>query len=150
MESSNQFPACFHRVTIKGLCVRDGKVLLGRESEALSGKWELPGGGLDFGEDIREGFAREVMEETGLTVTKMDTRPMYVWTHRYEKRRKLDWFYSLVVAYRIELEDLNFTPSDECAELRFFSKEELESMDVCGQTVGLAKLFNPADFSTPF
>lgn len=150
MESSTQFPDCFHRVTIKGLCVRDGKVLLGRESAALSNKWELPGGGLDFGEDIRLGFAREIEEETGLTIRKMDTRPTYVWTHKYEHKRKLDWYYSFVVAYRVEFEDLNFTPSDECAELRFFSREEITSMDVCGQTVGLAALFNPADFPDPF
>jgi 8-oxo-dGTP diphosphatase len=33
------------------------------------GKWHLPGGGLDFQEDPREGLVREVHEETGLAVT---------------------------------------------------------------------------------
>ncbi|GAB7003148.1 hypothetical protein JCM18899A_06190 [Nocardioides sp. AN3] len=33
------------------------------------GKWHLPGGGLDFGEDPRAGLTREVHEETGLAVT---------------------------------------------------------------------------------
>lgn len=28
---SNNFPACFHRVTIKGLVVKDGKILLYKE-----------------------------------------------------------------------------------------------------------------------
>ena len=49
---SKDFPACFHRVTIKGLVVKDEKILLLKESPKLSEKWELPGGGLDFGEDI--------------------------------------------------------------------------------------------------
>lgn len=34
-----------------------------------AGKWHLPGGGLDFQEDPREGLVREVHEETGLAVT---------------------------------------------------------------------------------
>jgi len=150
MEQSPHFPPAFHRVTIKGLCVRDGKLLMIRESDALSGKWELPGGGLDFGEDIRLGFEREVEEEMGLKVTRMATRPMYVWPHRYENKRKMEWFYSFVVAYRIELQDLVFTPTDECAELKFFSRDELRDMNLCGQVKHLSNIFNPEDFTEPF
>ena len=122
MEHSTEFPDCFHRVTIKGLCVREGKVLLAREAESLSGKWELPGGGLDFGENIREAFTREVQEEMGLKVTKMSERPVYVWTHRYEKKRNLQWYYSCVLAYQVDFEDLNITQSRECERIEFFSK----------------------------
>lgn len=151
MEQSPHFPPAFHRVTIKGLCVRDGKLLLIRESEALSGKWELPGGGLDFGEDIRLGFAREIEEEMGLTLRKMDTRPMYAWPHRYDgNKRGLEWFYSFVVAYRIEFEHLDITPTDECAEVAFFSKEEMAGLKLSGQVTDLANIFNPDDFSEPF
>ena len=60
---SNFFPDSFHRVTVKALVVKNGKVLLIKESPELSGKWELPGGGLDFGEEIHEGLKREVEEE---------------------------------------------------------------------------------------
>lgn len=150
MESSTQFPDCFHRVTIKGLCVRDGKILLVRESESLSNKWELPGGGLDFGEDIRTGFEREVAEEMGLKIRRMDAQPRYVWTCRFENWRSLEWFYSIIIAYRIEFEDLNFTPSDECAEIRFFSIEELADLNLGRQLNQLKRVFNPADFPDPF
>jgi ADP-ribose pyrophosphatase YjhB (NUDIX family) len=34
----------------------------------LKGKWSLPGGKLELGETLLEGVAREVLEETGLTV----------------------------------------------------------------------------------
>jgi ADP-ribose pyrophosphatase YjhB (NUDIX family) len=33
-----------------------------------AGKWTLPGGGLDFGEDPKNASVREVLEETGLQV----------------------------------------------------------------------------------
>lgn len=97
---STFFPDCFHRVTIKGLCVRDGKILLMREAKSMSGKWELPGGGLDFGEDIKSALQREVKEEMGLKITKISDKPVYIWTHRYESNaRNIGWYYSLVLAF---------------------------------------------------
>lgn len=145
------FPDCFYRVTIKGLCVRDGKLLLARESESLSGqKWELPGGGLVFGEDIPTAFRREIEEEMGLKVTKMSKAPIYTWTWKYENRRGIDWFYSCVLAYRVEFEDLNITPSEECEAIEFFSVEEMKQLGLGGQVTPLPGIFNPADFTEPF
>jgi len=37
--------------------------------EKDTGKWTLPGGGLDFGESPESGAVREALEETGLTIT---------------------------------------------------------------------------------
>jgi hypothetical protein len=39
----------------------------------------------------------------------------------------MDWYYSLVLGYEIEVENLDFIPSDECEEIGFFSKAELEA-----------------------
>src|SRR3954453_14998220 len=48
----------------------DEEVLLTRMSSRtrIPGRWTLPGGGLDHGEDPREALRREVFEETGLHV----------------------------------------------------------------------------------
>ena len=151
--TSKDFPACFHRVSIKGLCVRDGKVLLSRESEKLGGSWELPGGGLEFGEDIQESFKREIEEESGLRVSKMSDRPIYAFTTRIEKWRGMEWYYTLILAYRVEFDDASFRPTDECLETRFFSKEELEAIDFSQtnpQTESFKKIFDPADFEEGF
>ncbi len=150
MERSKDFPDSFYRVTVKGLCVRDGKVLLMLEPKARSGKWEMPGGGLDFGEDIKIGFKRELEEEMGLKVTKISQAPVYVWTHKFKERRGLDWYYSLVLAYRVEFESLDFKETEECEDLSFFSKEELSKIELAGQTKELPGLFNPEDFKEPF
>ena len=48
------------------LVFKDGKILLLKESPKLSGTWELPGGGLDFGENIYEGLKREIEEDLGV------------------------------------------------------------------------------------
>ena len=54
----------FQRVGSYAVCVRDGAVLLTRFTR--SGRWTLPGGGVDHGEDPRDAVVREVLEETGL------------------------------------------------------------------------------------
>lgn len=43
-------------------------VLVRRRFEPLAGRWTLPGGGLEVGETLEQGAAREVLEETGLVV----------------------------------------------------------------------------------
>jgi 8-oxo-dGTP diphosphatase len=59
------------RIAAYGVC-RDtqGRILLARASPAISahGRWFLPGGGVQHGEDPTDSLAREVEEESGLTV----------------------------------------------------------------------------------
>jgi 8-oxo-dGTP diphosphatase len=43
-------------------------LIVRRASEPLKGEWSIPGGVLELGEKLREGVAREVLEETGLEV----------------------------------------------------------------------------------
>jgi 8-oxo-dGTP diphosphatase len=54
----------WQRVGAYAICVQDGAVLLSRFTR--SGRWTLPGGGVDHGEDPRDAVVREVFEETGL------------------------------------------------------------------------------------
>ena len=56
------------RVGSYAVCVRDGAVLLARWIGSEPPRWTLPGGGLDHGEDPRDGAIREVEEETGYRV----------------------------------------------------------------------------------
>ena len=53
-----------------GAVVLDGaQVLLIKRGHApLKGQWSLPGGGVEIGETLEQAIAREVLEETGLTV----------------------------------------------------------------------------------
>jgi 8-oxo-dGTP diphosphatase len=53
--------------------LRDTDVLLiQRGKEPGLGKWALPGGGVNFGEDVITAALRELHEETGLHATSMD------------------------------------------------------------------------------
>lgn len=55
-------PKEIQQISIKGLLCRDGKVLF---LKSLTGRWELPGGRMDFGETAEEAFKREMGEELG-------------------------------------------------------------------------------------
>lgn len=70
------------RIAMKALIVDDeGKVLLLREADTYEegtniGRYGLPGGRINPGEPFMDGLNREIMEETGLTVTI--GKPVYV------------------------------------------------------------------------
>ena len=60
---------------------KQGKVLaIHRTKTAPSspGKWDLPGGSLNFGEEPKKGIAREAREETGLLIDNI--MPFEVWS----------------------------------------------------------------------
>ncbi len=64
-------PTRRRRVGAYGLAVARGSVLLCRVSDGYpgAGRWTLPGGGLEHGEDPLEGLVREFHEETGMVAT---------------------------------------------------------------------------------
>src|SRR6266481_3123094 len=68
MASSREYPER-PLVGVGGVIIDQGRALLIRRgSEPLLGEWSIPGGTLELGETLEEGVARELLEETGLTV----------------------------------------------------------------------------------
>src|SRR5271165_5942838 len=56
-------------VGVGAVIIRDGRALLvRRNTEPLKREWSVPGGVLELGEKLRDGAAREALEETGLHV----------------------------------------------------------------------------------
>jgi len=56
------------RIAAYALLLHGGAILLTRMSDRtrIQGRWTLPGGGIDHGEDPRDALRREIHEETGL------------------------------------------------------------------------------------
>lgn len=66
-------------VSVKGVCLRSGRVLLVSNPRA---EWELPGGKLEAGETPEDCLAREVAEETGLEASVGTLVDVWVYTVR--------------------------------------------------------------------
>lgn len=70
----------FH-ITVKGIVIYNHQVLILkriRPSTDGLGYWELPGGGLEYGETPHEALIRELKEETGLEIKIL--KPVYTFT----------------------------------------------------------------------
>jgi ADP-ribose pyrophosphatase YjhB (NUDIX family) len=70
--SQREYPAA-PIAGVGAVVLHEDRVLLVRRGNApLRGEWTLPGGALELGEILRDGCAREVLEETGLHVEVLD------------------------------------------------------------------------------
>ena len=134
----NNIPECFYRVSVKALILNEtrDKFLI---CEEKSGMWELPGGGLDWGTTPQADLPREIQEEMGLTITKMADNPSYFITD--QTLNQGNWIVNVV--YEAEVEHLNFTPSDECINIKFVDKSDIQSMKIFPTIKKLADMFEP-------
>ena len=106
----------------------DDKILLGKRHQPhtpqIHGKWEFPGGGIDYGEAPEEALKREVKEETGLDVEIKRLLPKVfsnVWQWTKEEHQVIILAYECkAVGGKLEARD------EEISELGYFKPEELD------------------------
>ncbi|MEE1740191.1 NUDIX domain-containing protein [Streptomyces sp. BE147] len=86
------------------------------------GRWHMPSGKLDQGEPLSAGAARELLEETGVTVDPADLRMVHVVHHRQsEDVERIGVFFE---ATAWSGEPVNREPA-KCLGLEWFSVHEL-------------------------
>jgi 8-oxo-dGTP diphosphatase len=69
------------RIAMKAVIVKSGKILILREAATYGdgtqrGRYHMPGGRVEIGENFEDALKREVMEETGIKVHV--GRPIYI------------------------------------------------------------------------
>ena len=77
-------------VAVKSIIIFNKKILLIQRSKNAGGseyEWEIPGGGIRFGEDLIKGLLREIKEEVGLSV-RVD-RLLYAMTALVSQQRQI-------------------------------------------------------------
>jgi ADP-ribose pyrophosphatase YjhB (NUDIX family) len=108
--------------TASALCVENERVLLARRAaEPFEGRWDIPGGFLEEGEDPVDGLRRELKEETGLDVEP--ERFLGVWMDRYGGDSTAKATLNLYWTARIVAGDPE--PADDVSELRWFERDAL-------------------------
>jgi 8-oxo-dGTP pyrophosphatase MutT (NUDIX family) len=103
-----------------------------------NGKWDLPKGKTEKGEDIRQTAIREVEEETGvkgLVITDFIQRTHHVFKRNGEYRLKLTHWYAMRTAYDGEL-----IPQEEEGIMEVVWKNETQANEALQNSYGNIKL----------
>lgn len=103
-------------------------ILLTRRAD--NGRWCLPGGGLDPGEDVSEGCIREVWEETGLHVEIARLVGVYSSPHIVSEYSDGNRFQFVSFCFEATITGGKLGLSDETTAFGYFSREEMSEMDV--------------------
>jgi ADP-ribose pyrophosphatase YjhB (NUDIX family) len=110
---------------VGAVIMRAGKALVTvRAREPEKGRIDLPGGFLEVGEHPVDGLAREVREELGIEAA-VDETPILLAIHRYGP----EGGYVLAIGFRASIGREEPSPTDDVAEVRWVSAEELDSVD---------------------
>lgn len=133
-------PACRYvyftdpKVGVGVAVVEDGRLLLiKRAMNPERGKWSLPAGFIDQGEDPKDAAAREALEETGLIV-------------RIEG--VLDVFHnppgtggaSVFILYRAQIIGGELAAADDAADAGFFALDQLPELAFASTKAAVARL----------
>ena len=109
----------------------EGRVLMIRRGPHATrpGLWAIPAGYVDYGEDVREAAAREMLEETGLEVAIGE--PIFVASNSHDPAKLTVgiWFRGTVVGGRLlagdDADDAGFFALDDLPPLAFETDQEL-------------------------
>jgi ADP-ribose pyrophosphatase YjhB (NUDIX family) len=104
------------------------KVLLTRRTD--NGRWCLPGGRMDAGEDAAEACVREVLEETGLHVRIERLIGVYSNPHFIIEYADGERCHSVALHFEATSIAGTLSISEETTEYGYYSLNEIASMDV--------------------
>lgn len=87
------------KITACAFLHKNGRLFIAKRADTkrfLPGKFELPGGHIEFGEDMITGLRREFQEEFGIEIVVGE--PFYVFTYQHgdEHTIEVDYFAQLV------------------------------------------------------
>ena len=105
----------------------DGKYLLakrGLKAKNERGKWEFPGGSVEFGDTMAATIKREIKEELGVEIELLEHLPAIDHIIPNEKQH---WVTSGYIAKIISGKPRVMEP-EKCEKISWFSFEELENM----------------------
>lgn len=120
------------RLGANAIITWEGKLLLEKRRDC-DNSWGLPGGGVKKTETGLDAVVREVYEELGLRIPKDRFQKLAVYGEpgRIAAYRDGSVWQMVIVVYGLELsEEPKLRLSSESKALRFFTKEEIASIDI--------------------
>lgn len=104
------------------------KVFLPKRAETkkfLPGVYELPGGHIDFGEGLKQGLAREIMEELGMYVSIGEVVDVFTYMNDVKKSHSIEVVY--FAQFTDPVENICLHPEDH-STYGWFGADELDGI----------------------
>jgi len=110
-------------VGVGGVVVHRRRALLIRRGcEPFKGRWSIPGGMLELGEELAEGVRRELKEETGLDIEPLEIVAAFDRIMREGKRVK---YHYVIVDYVCRLKRGQLKPASDVIDACWVRREDL-------------------------
>ena len=97
---------------------------------ADNGRWAVPGGYMEPGENVAEACAREVLEETGLQVQVKELIAVYSTPHKLIEYEDGNRYQLVVLHFMAEPVDGRLGISDETTDAGYFTYKELQELEI--------------------
>lgn len=113
------------RVSLKAVILnQQGQVLVVKES----GRdwWDIPGGGIDHGETIREALTRELVEEVSLK-GDFEYKALLAEDPRYLRGLNL---YQMRITFLVKPESMVFAPGEDADEVQFVDADSFKDSEL--------------------
>jgi ADP-ribose pyrophosphatase YjhB (NUDIX family) len=107
------------KIDVRGAVVRDGKILLVRET--IDGRWSMPGGWADLGEVPSEMVEREVREESGFEVRAEKLIAVY----DANRIQPMEFYHAYKLIFLCAITGGEATNSIETSDVDFFDPGDL-------------------------
>ena len=116
-------------VGVGAVIIKEGKLLLEKRSnEPSRGKWTIPGGLVDLGENIEKAVIRETKEETCLDVEDPQLIDV-VDNVDLDDVGKVKYHF-VIVDYIVKIKSGTVQAASDAAELRWVPFDEVEAFDL--------------------
>ncbi len=126
------------RVGVGAIVIHEGRILLVKRGiEPSRGLWAIPGGTLELGETMQECAAREILEETGITIKV--GKCVYVFDFLERDDSGKIKFHFVVVDFAGQYLSGEPKGSDDAEDARWLKPEELNSLPVAKNTLAALK-----------
>jgi 8-oxo-dGTP diphosphatase len=113
-------------------------VMVKRGHPPLAGEWSIPGGVLEVGETLREAAAREVLEETGLTVEVGELLGVFDRIVRDTDQRAR--YHYVLIDFLCRRIGGNPVGAGDAEEARWFTADEVRKLPLAQDTAEVIEL----------
>jgi 8-oxo-dGTP diphosphatase len=98
-------------------------LLIERGRDPFKGKWALPGGFIEMGEELEMACLRELEEETGITIGQLKQFKAFGSVNRDPRHRTIS-----VIFYAFTEQELDACAGDDAANAQWFSLNQLPDL----------------------